>query len=116
MPRIKKRQHEDNLQKLSPELDSKRPKASDQNETYDFTKAKSYTDLVLKVDGRCLYVCRSMLMMASPVFQKMFESDFCEIKKDVVELPHKNFDDLHYLLKLLVPGCRREKLTCKSKI
>ncbi|XP_041374543.1 uncharacterized protein LOC121387477 isoform X1 [Gigantopelta aegis] len=111
MPRPRKRIHDDTLQKHASASGSKSAKMSDSNDTYDFTKAKSYTDLVLRVDGQCLHVSRSVLMMASPVFEKMFESDFCEKSKDIIDLPHKNFDDVHSLLQLLVPGCNRTKLT-----
>ena len=50
------------------------------------------SDVVLEVEGRELHVNRAVLAHYSPVFGKMFFSDFKEKEQSKVPLPGKSYD------------------------
>lgn len=46
--------------------------------TYDFEENSLRSDFTLIVEGTKLYVAKNILSLASPVFDRMFRSDFKE--------------------------------------
>ncbi|XP_062597015.1 uncharacterized protein LOC134258468 [Saccostrea cucullata] len=49
------------------------------------------TDVILEVQGMDIHLNKQVLMDASPVFKRMFESDFSEKHKDRIPLPEKKY-------------------------
>ena len=71
--------------------------------TMSFLSAWDLSDVILKVEGRCVYVNKSVMSMWSPVMKAMFHGHFRERNADVVELPGKNCDDVLELVRVLHP-------------
>ncbi|KAK3581885.1 hypothetical protein CHS0354_003192, partial [Potamilus streckersoni] len=76
----------------------------------DFTEKSRWTDFQLKVESKDLYVPKSYLVLLSPVFRLMFESDFKEKGLDVLPLPGKKYEDVLTFLQCTHPG-KRLKVT-----
>jgi len=55
----------------------------------EFSKPWNQSDVVLIVDGQHFHVHRAILTMFSPVFSRMFSSDFKEKDADEIPLPEK---------------------------
>jgi len=62
-----------------------------------------YTDGALEVEGQKIYVPKTVLAEASPVFKRMFESEFKEKNMEVIQLPEKKVADVTEFLKCLYP-------------
>lgn len=56
------------------------------------------TDVTLMVEEKPLHLNRKWLAESSPVFKKMFESDFEEKHAEVIPLPGKKFKDFKLFL------------------
>lgn len=54
-----------------------------------FSQPWHFSDVVLSVEGTKFHVHKSTLSMWSPVFEKMFTSDFAEKDAEEIELPGK---------------------------
>jgi hypothetical protein len=64
----------------------------------------SKTDLILEVEDMKIYVSKLVLSLASPVFDKMFQSDFKDGKCDVLALPEHRSDDVTEFLRCIYPN------------
>lgn len=63
-----------------------------------------FSDMALVVEGRKLHVNKAYLMMHSPVFHRMFTSNFKEKTLMEVPLPGKKYSEVSELLKQIYPG------------
>ncbi|KAL3881862.1 hypothetical protein ACJMK2_028254 [Sinanodonta woodiana] len=61
---------------------------------FDFTIMSAWSDLELEVEGKTLYVTHSFLAMISPVFRRMFKSEFKEKEAKSNNLPDKKYEDV----------------------
>lgn len=71
-----------------------------------FTERTWKEDFTLIVENRKLFVAKNILALVSPVFEKMFQSDFKEKGIDELELPGKKFKDMQDFLCCIYPGKR----------
>ena len=70
----------------------------------DFSKPWMHSDVVLDVEGQMIHVHRFVLAMWSPVFKKMFTSEFSKEKNLYpVHLPGKNASAIKELLLIIYP-------------
>ncbi|XP_060573791.1 uncharacterized protein LOC132731601 [Ruditapes philippinarum] len=81
------------------------PSASTHEEA--FTKKSWTEDLTLVVEGKKMYVSKAVLALASPVFTRMFESDFAEKHKEEIELKDKKYGDVVEFLQSIYPSTRK---------
>ncbi|KAL3881863.1 hypothetical protein ACJMK2_028255 [Sinanodonta woodiana] len=70
---------------------------------FDFTIKSTWSDLQLEVEGKTLYVTRSFLAMISPVFRRMFASEFKENESTNISLPDKKYEDVLVFLRCSIP-------------
>ncbi|XP_052069031.1 uncharacterized protein LOC127708228 [Mytilus californianus] len=70
-------------------------------------------DLIIKIENTKLHVNKEQLMAESPVFEKMFTSDFKEKDKQEIELDGKDLNSFVDFLRCTLPGID-EKLTDKT--
>ncbi|XP_045208087.2 uncharacterized protein LOC123559973 [Mercenaria mercenaria] len=61
-------------------------------------------DFTFIIESRKLYTVKAVLAYVSPVFDRMFQSDFKEKNQDEMELPNKKFDDVLEFLHCVCPG------------
>ncbi|KXJ26960.1 kelch-like protein 24 [Exaiptasia diaphana] len=73
----------------------------DLTESSPFSSPWHFSDVVLLVEGRRFHVHRSTLSMWSPVFERMFSSEFREKSLAEIELPGKSAKEIDVLLKLI---------------
>ena len=59
------------------------------------------SDLVLLVEGKKLHTHRLILSLHSPVFEKMFNSDFKEKNSTEISLPGKSYEQIKEMLHAL---------------
>ncbi|XP_045196940.2 uncharacterized protein LOC123551805 [Mercenaria mercenaria] len=71
-----------------------------------FNKKSKTEDHVFIIEGKKMYVSKTVLTIASPVFASMFESDFKEKHLEEIELKGKKYKDMLEFVKLLYPGSR----------
>ncbi|XP_025110774.1 BTB and MATH domain-containing protein 36-like [Pomacea canaliculata] len=69
-----------------------------------FEEMDQFSDMALVVEGRKLHVNKAYLMMHSPVFHRMFTSNFKEKNLMEVPLPGKKYSEVSELLKQIYPG------------
>ena len=62
------------------------------------------SDAVLIVEEKQLHVHSTILSLASPVFDKMFNGDFKEAQNKQVSLQGKSYPVVEHLLKLIYPN------------
>lgn len=77
-----------------------------------FIEKKGITDLALVVEDKKLFVSKVLLSIASPVFKKMFLSDFKEIDAKELPLPGKKYKDVLEFLKCIYPNMQKD-FSCK---
>lgn len=75
-----------------------------ESSSFDFTENSWRSDFVLMVEGTKLYVARNILALASPVFDRMFQSDFKEKSGDELELPGKKKEQFVEFLRFIYPN------------
>lgn len=75
----------------------------------EFTEPWKNSDQVLVVEERDLHVHRCVLSLCSPVFDRMFNSDFKEKTCKRIELPEKKYDELVEMLQVIYD--RRKEIT-----
>ena len=76
------------------------------DDTPDPTINDSYKDIILFVDGRPLYTCRSIL--GPPVWRSMlFGEGFLEQGAREIPLPGKTYEDVLELLLIITPGIQK---------
>ncbi|KAL3881861.1 hypothetical protein ACJMK2_028253 [Sinanodonta woodiana] len=70
---------------------------------FDFTIKSTWSDLELEVEDKTLYATRSFLAMISPVFRRMFKSEFKEKEAIRINLPGKKYEDVLTFLRCTIP-------------
>ena len=75
------------------------PKQTEQ----EFSKPWNQSDVVLLVEGQHFHVHRVILAMMSPVFSRMFSSDFKEKDADKIPLPQKKAAEIREMLMVIYP-------------
>ena len=70
----------------------------DANQKQHFSQPWKLSDVVLIVEEERLHVHRAVLAIASPVFEKMFTSEFQEKDKNEIRLPGKSSTEVKELL------------------
>lgn len=74
------------------------------DESLDFSQPWKFSDVVLVVEDKKLHVHRAVLALCSPVFEKMFTSEFQEKGKNEISLPGKKANELIQLLQIIYPS------------
>ena len=69
----------------------------------DFSKPWEQSDVILLVDEQQFHVHRPILSLSSPVFSRMFSSDFKEKNADEISLPGKKADEIREMLLAIYP-------------
>ncbi|XP_073230951.1 BTB and MATH domain-containing protein 36-like [Porites lutea] len=77
----------------------------------DFLEPWMFSDVVLVVEDQKFHVHRSILAVWSPVFEKMFTSEFKEKNKDEIPLPGKKASEIKQLLYMLYPSLEEKQVT-----
>jgi len=77
----------------------------------DFSQPWHFSDVVLSIEETKFHVHKSTLSMWSPVFEKMFTSDFAERDAKDIELPGKKAQELEVLLKIVYTHGRGQRVT-----
>ena len=77
----------------------------------DFLEPWTFSDVVLVVEDQKFHVHRSILAIWSPVFKKMFTSEFKEKKNDEIPLPGKKANEIKQLLYMMYPSLEEKQVT-----
>ena len=77
----------------------------------DFSAPWKFSDVVLVVEDQNFHVHRSTLAFWSPVFEKMFMSDFKEKGNDEIPLPGKKASEIKQLLHMMYPSLEEKPVT-----
>ncbi|XP_068686695.1 BTB and MATH domain-containing protein 38-like [Montipora foliosa] len=80
-------------------------------ESPDFSQPWKLSDVVLVVEEERFHVHRAMLAFWSPVFEKMFTSEFQEKDKNEVPLPGKKASEIREILLLIYPSLTEREIT-----
>ena len=80
-------------------------------ELQDFSQPWKFSDVVLVVEEERLHVHRAVLSMASPVFEKMFTSEFQEKGNNEIPLPGKSSTEVKELLLFIYPSTSDKQIT-----
>jgi len=80
-------------------------------ESPDFSHPWKLSDLVLVVEEERFHVHRAMLAFWSPVFEKMFTSEFQEKDKNEVRLPGKKASEIKEMLLQVYPSAKERAIT-----
>ncbi|XP_068685970.1 BTB and MATH domain-containing protein 38-like [Montipora foliosa] len=80
-------------------------------ESPDFSQPWKLSDVVLVVEEERFHVHRAMLAFWSPVFEKMFTSEFQEKDKNEVPLPGKKASEIREILLLIYPSVTEREIT-----
>lgn len=83
-------------------------------ESPDFSQPWKFSDVVLVVDEQNFHVHRAILAFWSPVFEKMFTSEFEEKVKNEIPLPGKNASEFKEFLLHLYPSEKERVLTTEN--
>ena len=77
----------------------------------DFLVPWKLSDVVLVVEDQKFHVHRSFLAVWSPVFEKMFTSEFKEKNSDEIPLPGKKASEIKQLLYMMYPSLEEKQVT-----
>ena len=77
----------------------------------EFSQSWKLSDAVLVVEEERFHVHRAVLALWSPVFEKMFTSEFQQRDKNEVSLPSKRASEIKELLQLIYPSLREKSIT-----
>ena len=80
-------------------------------ESPDFSQPWKLSDVVLVVEEERFHVYRAMLAFWSPVFEKMFTSEFQEKDKNEIPLPGKIASEIKEILSLIYPSVKVRPIT-----
>ena len=69
----------------------------------EFSRPWEQSDVVLLVEGQHFHVHRVILAMSSPIFSRMFSSDFKEKDADEIPLPEKKAAEIREMLMVIYP-------------
>ena len=87
---------------------AKRKRIDESVAELDFSKPWKMSDVVLLVEDQRFHVHRNVLVLWSPVFEKMFTSNFSENKKREIRLPGKKAASVQTLLMMIYPPSKGE--------
>ena len=79
----------------------------DEDESQDFLQPWKFSDIVLMVEKEKVHVHRTVHVPCSPVFERMFTSEFLEKDKNEIPLPVKKSNEI----KKLHPLSQRSQLS-----
>ena len=79
-----------------------------------FSKPWKLSDLVLVVEEERFHVHRAVLALWSPVFEKMFTSEFQEQTMNEVPLPGKKANEMREMLLLIYPSPTEREINEKN--
>ena len=71
-------------------------------------------DVVLLVEEQRFHVHRSTLAFCSPVFERMFTSDFKEKNSDEIPLPGKKVSEIKELLQMMYPSLEEKVISSNN--
>ena len=97
--------------------DEKKQQATSRNQTpypEDFSEPWKFSDVILVVETRRFHVHRGTLAFWSPVFERMFASDFKEKNSDEIPLPGKKASEIKELLQMMYPSMEEKVITSDS--
>jgi len=77
----------------------------------DFSEPWKLSNLVLVVEEQRFHVHRGTLAFWSPVFERMFTSDFKEKNLDEIPLPGKKASEVKELLQIMYPSLEEKVIT-----
>ena len=77
----------------------------------DFSEPWKFSDVVLVVEEQRFHVHRSTLAFWSPVFERMFTSDFKEKDSDEIPLPEKKASEFKELLQMMYPSLEEKVIS-----
>ena len=77
----------------------------------DFLEPWKLSDVVLVVEDQKFHVHRSILAFWSPVFEKMFSTEFKEKNNDEIPLPGKKESEIKHLLLMMYPSLEEKQVT-----
>ena len=77
----------------------------------DFAEPWKLSDVVLVVEEQRFHVHRSTLAFWSPVFERMFTSDFKEKNSDEIPLPGKKASEIKELLQIMYTSLEEKVIT-----
>ena len=80
----------------------------------DFSEPWKLSDVVLVVEEQRFHVHRDTLAFWSPVFERMFTSDFKEKNSDEIPLPGKKASEIKELLQVMYPSLKEKVITRKN--
>lgn len=87
---------------------AKRMRTEEAETELDFSKPWKMSDVVLVVEDEKFHVHRNVLALWSPVFEKMFTSNFREKSKGEIRLPGKQAESVKALLLMIYPPANDE--------
>jgi len=87
--------------------------ADDPDDLPDFSAPWKSSDVVLVVEDQRFHVHQNILLLWSPVFEKMFGSEFQEKNKNEILLPEKKANEIKEMLQIMYPSLE-EKLVTKD--
>ena len=82
-----------------------------EGESHYFNQPWKLSDVILVVEEEKFHVHRAVLALSSPVFEKMFSSEFQEKDKKEVTLPDKKAGEVEELLLMLYPSVAEKQIT-----
>ena len=77
----------------------------------DFSEPWKFSDVVLVVEEQRFHVHRSTLAFWSPVFERMFTSDFKEKNSNEIPLPGKKASEFKELLQMMYPSLEEKVIS-----
>ena len=77
----------------------------------DFSAPWKFSDVVLVVEDQKFHVHRGTLAYWSPVFEKMFTSEFKEKSNNEISLPGKKASEINHLLHIMYPSMEEKPVT-----
>ena len=80
----------------------------------DFLEPLKLSDVVLVIEDQKFHVHRSILAFWSPVFEKMFTTEFKEKNNDEIPLPGKKESEIKLLLFMLYPSLEEKRVTTSN--
>ena len=72
-------------------------------EEHNFTSPWAQSDIIFTIQGKSAHANKTILSLNSPVFERMFSSDFLEKNTTVINLPGKKFKGFIHLMRVVHP-------------
>ena len=77
--------------------------SSEELSTFPFRTSDDITDVNFVVEGESVYFCKAFLQVSSPVFTRMFTSDFKEKRCKTIPLPEKSYEEMVIFFEAAAP-------------